>query len=88
MKKISHVGIKINEEPITTIDTVILAIIIEGLQMLINKIGDVEKTQGLKINIEKTKFTIFSRQLHNSTFLELNESLIKRVFKFKPFEVH
>lgn len=87
LEGISHLGIKINGEPITTIryadDTVILANTFEGLQLLINKIGDVGETQGLKINIGKTKFMIFSRQPHNGTTLELNGSQIERVSKFK-----
>jgi len=51
--------------------------------LLINKIGDVGKTQGLKINIGKTKFMIFSRRPHNGTTLELNGSQIERVSRFK-----
>jgi len=83
LEGISHLGIKINGEPITTIryadDTVILVNTIERLQSLINKIGDVGETQGLKINIGigKTKFMIFSRQPHNGTTLKLNGSQIE-----------
>jgi len=87
LKGISHLVIKINGEPITTIryadDTLILANTIEGLQLLINKIGDVGETQGPKIKIGKTKFMIFSRQPHNGTTLELNGSQIERVSKFE-----
>lgn len=79
-------GIKINGELLNVIryadDTVILTDNIDGLQVLLNRIHEVGKEMGIKINESKTKFLVCSRNPYPDTKLELNGVEVERVHKF------
>ncbi|CAG9834055.1 unnamed protein product, partial [Diabrotica balteata] len=78
-------GININGELLNVIiyadDTVILSDNIEGLQILLDRIHEVGEKMGIKINSNKTKFLVFSRDLHPDAKLQLNGVQVEKVDK-------
>lgn len=82
-----EMGVQINGEYINTIryadDTVILSDKLEDLQHLLNCVNAEGQEMGLNININKTKFMVFSRQPHLDASLQINTKNIDRVTQFK-----
>lgn len=80
-------GVKINGELINNIryadDTVILCDSIQGLQELLDCVNTTGREMGLKMNVTKTKFMIFSRQPHADASLQIDQRDIERVAQFK-----
>lgn len=79
-------GIKINGELLNVIryadDTVIVSDTVEGLQELLNRIDVAGNAMGININVQKTKFMVFSRAEHPDAVLHLNTQPVQRVDKF------
>lgn len=82
----ADMGILLNGERLNNIryadDTVIFADNMNSLQQLINRINDVSNQYGLKININKTKFMVISKETGGRYNLIINNKPIERVTQF------
>nr|CAH7716432.1 unnamed protein product [Callosobruchus chinensis]CAH7751816.1 unnamed protein product [Callosobruchus chinensis] len=80
-------GIIVNGIPINNIryadDTAIIADNANDLQTLLNSVNEASQQRGLKINTNKTKFMVVSRDNLPNVDLQLNGTQIERVNKFK-----
>ena len=83
----SPMGIKVNGIPINNIryadDTAIIADNANDMQTLINAVNEASQRIGLKINTNKTKFMVVSRDNYQNVYLRLDGEQIERVNKFK-----
>ena len=82
-----EVGIKVNGKPINNIryadDTVLLAGNEKDLQCLVDRVSSISQSHGLKININKTKFMIISKQNIENIRIQVEDQNIERVRRFK-----
>nr|CAH7712302.1 unnamed protein product [Callosobruchus chinensis] len=76
-------GIPINNNIRYADDTAIIADNANDLQTLLNSVNETSQQRGLKINTNKTKFMVVSRDNLPNVDLQLNGKQIERVNKFK-----
>lgn len=82
----SERGISVNGVPISNIryadDTVLLGESAEDLQWLLNKINEVSNENGLKMNVNKTKWMVISKQNVVDIQITLGSQTIERVERY------
>ncbi|KAF2885479.1 hypothetical protein ILUMI_20687 [Ignelater luminosus] len=85
MNKVLHgqaYGIKINGIPINNLrcadDTVLIAEILQDLQILMNKVVDVSQKRGLSLNKNETKFMLVTKSSKNTAKTALFEAYSER----------
>lgn len=80
-------GVKINGIPINNIryadDTVLLTENIEDLKRVVQKLYENSMHYGLKMNLSKTKFLIFTKNPNPRIELNIANQVIQRVYKYK-----